>query len=158
MLDVVGPLRLRPFVLADAEAVEPWLSSPGLSLPAGQLRRDWPKHLLADARIVALIAEMRGRRVGFVRLDCGADRIAEITMVIAPECRRLGWGRALFAAALGKARTLGLRGFVAYIDHGNEPALEFFAEMGFVADGTVGDRVRMQRFVHAGEGQPPLDV
>ncbi len=158
MLDVVGPLHLRPFKLADAAAVEPWLSGPGLSLPAGRLRREWPKELLADARIHALIAESRGRRVGFVRLDCGPDRVAEITLVIAPECRRLGWGGALFAAALEHARRLSLRGFVALVDHGNLPALAFFGEQGFVADGTVGDRVRMQRFVHAGDGQPPLDI
>ncbi|MBL9079987.1 MAG: GNAT family N-acetyltransferase [Planctomycetes bacterium] len=158
MLDLVGPVTLRPFVLTDARVVEPWLRAPGLSVPAGRASREWPQRLLADARIVAGIAEVAGRRVGFVRLDVGPDHIAEITMVVAPECRRRGHGRQMFAAALREARRRGVRQLVAVVDLGNEPALEFFAEVGFEADGRVGDRLRLCRVVHAGDHQPPLDV
>jgi GNAT superfamily N-acetyltransferase len=153
-----GSLRTRPFALADAGAVEPWLASPGLSIPAGCLRREWPQRLLADGRIVALIGEAAGRQVGFVRLDCGPDHLAEVTLVIAPECRRQGWGRAMFLAGLQAARRLGLRGMIASIDPDNATALWFFAEQGFVQDGIVGGRVRMRRYVHAGEHAAPLDV
>lgn len=152
MLDL-GTLRLRPFVLADAGAVEPWLVGPGLSLPAGRARQDWPQRLLADARIRAHIAERGARQVGFVRLDCGPDRIAEVTLVVAPECRRQGLGRKMFRAALQEARRLGLWRLVAIVDAGNQPALEFFAEVGFTRDGMLGDRVRLVRIVHAG-GRP----
>ncbi len=158
MLDLAGSLQLRPFVLADAGAVEPWLDSPGLSLPGGQARREWPRHLLANARVVALVAEVRGRRVGFVRLDCGPDHLAEITLVVAPEFRRASFGAAMFRMALRQARRLGLRGFLAWIDVQNLPALSFFGDQGFVQDGMVGDRVRMRRFVHAGDHATPLDL
>lgn len=158
MLRPARSLSLRPFVLADARAVEPWLDAPGLSLPGGLLRREWPARLLADARIVARIAVANGRRVGFVRFDCGPDRIAEVTLVVAPELRRAGLGRAMFAAALQKARALGLRGLIASIDRCNGAALAFFADQGFVVDGVVGDRIRMHRFVHAGDHQRPLDI
>ena len=158
MHDTASSLRTRPFALADAGAVEPWLASPGLSIPAGCLRREWPQRLLADSRIVAMVGEAGGRRIGFVRLDCGPDRVAEVTLVIAPECRRQGWGRAMFLAGLQVARRLGLRGMIASIDRDNGSALWFFADQGFVQDGLVGDRIRMRRYVHAGEHAAPLDV
>ncbi len=155
---LAGGFSLRPFVLADAGAVEPWLDGPGLSLPPGQARRQWPHRLLADARIVALVAEAHGRRIGFVRLDCGPDRVAEVTLVVAPGCRRYGFGSAMFQAALHRARRLGLRALVACIDIANEPALSFFADQGFQRDGMVGDRIRMRRLVHVSEQAQPLDI
>jgi ribosomal protein S18 acetylase RimI-like enzyme len=158
MLDLSGPVTLRPFVLTDAATVEPWLSSPGLSRPAGRASHEWPQRLLADARIVASIAERDGRCIGFVRLDCGPDHIAEITLVVAPECRRRGHGGQMFAAALAEARRRLIRRLVAVVDVGNGPALEFFGELGFESDGPLGDRLRLSRVVHAGDHQPPLEV
>jgi GNAT superfamily N-acetyltransferase len=158
MLELAGSLSLRPFALADVGAVEPWLKGPGLSLPCGSLRHEWPQRLLADARIVAMVGEIAGRQVGFLRLDCGPDGVAEITLVVAPGRRRSGWGSAMFAAALTKARALGLRGVIACIDGQNGAALAFFAAHGFEQDGMVGDRIRMHRLVHAGGSQPPLDI
>lgn len=156
MLDFVSPLRTRPFAVADAGAVEPWLAAPGLSVPAGSLRHQWPQRLVADARIVALVGEAAGRRIGFVRLDCGPDRVGEITLVIAPEARRHGHGSALFAAALTHARRLGLHALVACVDLRNAQALAFFQELGFVRDHLAGDRLVLRRHVHADGGQPPL--
>lgn len=158
MLDLKGPVILRPFQLADARKVEPWLSSPGLSLPSGRAQHDWPTRLLADQRIVAGIAEVNGRDVGFVRLDCGPDFVAELTMVIAPDCRRCGFGRAMFEAALRQAGSRGIRQFLALVDIGNQAALQFFTSLGFENDGLIGDRVRLSRIVHAGGEQVPLYI
>jgi GNAT superfamily N-acetyltransferase len=150
-------LDVRPFRLDDAAAIEPWLTGPGLSLPGGMARRTWPQHLLANARIVARIAETRGHKVGFVRLDCGPDRVAELTLVVAPEWRRKGLGTALFQAALRQARSLGLCQLLAIIDRGNARAQEFFEHQGFTLDGLQGDRLRYVRLVHNGDPRP-LDV
>ncbi|MCA8977103.1 MAG: GNAT family N-acetyltransferase [Planctomycetes bacterium] len=158
MTQLAHNLSLRPFRLTDADAIEPWLSAPGLSLPGGAARRDWPLRILADQRIVLKVAETRGCRVGLVRLDCGPDRIAEITLVVAPESRRCGHGRAMLEAAVVHARSLGLRLLCASIDLGNVTACEFFQDMGFVNDGLVGSRLRLVRPVHAGLGQPPLVI
>lgn len=158
MPSVRRPLRLRPFALADASTIESWLDAPGLSVPAGELRRQWPSRLLADGRIQASIAEAGGCRVGFVRLDCGPDHVAEVTLVVAPGVRRSGCGSAMFAAALHQARRLGVRMLIASIDPSNHPAIAFFAAQGFVADGVVGDRLRMRRLVHAGIDATPLDL
>ncbi len=149
-------LRVRPFRLADAEVIAPWLSGPGLSVPRAGSR--WPERLLQDARIVALVATSGRRRVGFVRLDCGPDGIAEITLVVAPDQRRQGRGRGMFAAALERARRVGMRRIVAWVALGNDAALSFFAEVGFESRGVHGDRLRMERLVHAGGHLPPLDV
>lgn len=158
MTHLADSMSLRPFRLADAVAIEPWLAGPGLSLPGGAARRDWPERLLADHRILVQIAEQGGRQIGLVRLDCGPDRVAEVTLVVAPECRRRGHGRAIMQAAIVQARGIGLRQLVASVDLGNTTALEFFQDIGFVPDGRNGNRLRLVRDVHAGTGRPPLVV
>lgn len=158
MFDPVTLVTLRPFALSDVSTVEPWLCAPGLSLPAGRASREWPQRLLADRRIIAEIAEAAGQRIGFVRLDCGPDLVAELTLVVAPEHRRRGLGSRMFEAALRLARQRHLRRLVALVDPTNDPALAFFAEVGFEPDGLVGDRVRLARMVHAGDHEQPLDV
>lgn len=149
---------MRPFRLADAGTVEPWLTGPGLSLPSGALRHEWPHRLLADARILMQVAEVEERQVGLVRLDVGPDRVAELTMVVDPGCRRMGLGRRMFLLALDQARSIGLRSLTALVDLDNSVALAFFHDQGFVQEGLVGDRVRLCRIVHAGDHQRPLDI
>ncbi|HEB53156.1 MAG TPA: GNAT family N-acetyltransferase [bacterium] len=156
MSDLVDPLQLRPFELADADTVAPWLDGPGLSRPRGSSA--WPERLIRDQRIVAMIGHAGGLRLGLVRLDCGPDGVADLTLVVAPEHRRRGCGRQMFAQALQRAREVGMRRLVAYVDLTNEAAISFFEQVGFVADGLSGDRIRMERLVHAGGHQPPLDV
>ena len=110
-------------------------------------------------RIVALVACSSGERMGLIRLDCGPDGVADVTMVVAPEHRRRGIGRNMFGEALLRARTLGMRRLVAYIDLENDPACAFFASVGFEDCGVSGDRIRMERVVHTGgPGAAPLDV
>ena len=96
--------------------------------------------------------------MGLVRLDCGPDGVAEITLVVAAELRRSGRGSELFEVALLKAREVGMHRLVAYIDLSNAPALGFFAEQGFVSQDVVSNRIRMDRIVHASGALPPLDV
>lgn len=151
------PVRVRPFRLDDAGTVEPWLQGPGLSLPGGRARATWPVRLLADARIVARVAEAAGRRLGFFRLDCAPDRVAEITLVVAPECRRKGFGRRLLAAALATARRAGIGRVVALVDADNHAALAFFEANGFGGEGMVATRHRLVRWLH-GCSALPLDI
>ena len=80
-----SPLELRPFESADAEQVAPWLDGPGLSVPPGQA---WVDRLVADRRIVALVAHRGGDNVGLVRLDCAPDGVAELTIVVDAGRRR----------------------------------------------------------------------
>jgi len=158
MPDTTDPLELRPFRLSDADVVAPWLVGPGLSLPQGSNRAQWPERLLRDQRIVAMVAQEHGEAVGLVRLDCGPDGVADITLVVAPDRRRRGQGRRMFAIALQRAREVGMRRLVAYVDLANEPAKQFFCDVGFESSGISGSRIRLDRLVHAGGTLPPLDV
>ncbi|MEC8653182.1 MAG: GNAT family N-acetyltransferase [Planctomycetota bacterium] len=153
----VTSLELRPFALGDAEIVAPWLSGPGLSLPPGNA--PWPERLIDDQRIVALVACSAGEQIGLLRLDCGPDGVADVTLVVAPERRRQGVGRNMFGQALLRARAVGMRRLVAYIDLENDPACAFFESVGFEDCGVSGGRIRMERVVHTGgPGAKPLDV
>ena len=50
-------------------------------------------------------------------------------------------------------------GKIVRLDDTGTPAKDNpFADQGFVQDGLVGDRIRMRRYVHAGEHAVPLDV
>jgi ribosomal protein S18 acetylase RimI-like enzyme len=110
--------------------------------------------LLADARIVARIAEAAGSRLGFFRLDCAPDRVAEITLVVAPEFRRCGLGRRLLLAALRTAQHAGIGQVVALVDADNRRALAFFDAGGFSAEGMVGTRHRLVKWLHGRAGRP----
>lgn len=152
------PLHVRAFRLADAPAIQGWFVAPGLSLPPGPAAANWPQRLVSDHRIVARIAELDGRQVGFVRLDCGPDRVADLTLVVAPGLRRRGLGRLLFQAALQQARQLGLRRLVASVDRDNGVALDFFADQGFEVESGAGGRILMVRLVHRSGAVEPLEI
>jgi len=64
----------------------------------------------------------------------------------------------MFAIALQRAREVGMRRLVAYVDLANEPAKQFFCDVGFESSGISGSRIRLDRLVHAGGTLPPLDV
>ena len=82
MSNLSDPLQMRPFELADAAFVTPWLGESGLSAPPKNSA--WPERLLRDDRILAMVAHASGVPAGGVRLDGGPDGIAEITIVVAP--------------------------------------------------------------------------
>lgn len=127
---------LRPFDLRDAAAVASWLDGPGLGVPSGPVASRWAQHLVADPRLRAWIAHRDGIRLGFVRLDIGPDRIAELTLAVATGHRRVGIGRVVLQLVLEEAHRLRVRRVQAVVDPGNAAALQFFADAGF--DEVVG--------------------
>lgn len=151
-------LRIRPFGLADAPAVEPWLAAPGLQVPPGPRGRGWAARVVAAANSAAIVAEIDGRPVGFLRLSIGPDDVGELTLAVAPAARRRGVGSRLLAAALDKARGRGLRALDAAVDAANTPALAFFAAHGFEAQRSVGGHDLLRRLVHDAADAEPLDI
>ena len=91
MSQPTATFQLRPFALSDADSVAPWLTGPGLSLPLGSTA--WPERILRDQRILALVGWAGDERLGLLRLDCGPDGVADVTIVVSPEHRRSGFGR-----------------------------------------------------------------
>lgn len=124
-------IRLRPFVLADAAMVASCLDGPGLGVPVGAVGARWAERLVGDPRVHAWVAQRDGRDVGFVRLDVGPDRIAELTLAIAAGSRRCRIGTKVLDLVLLQARRLRIRRVQAVVDPANVPALAFFAENGF---------------------------
>lgn len=138
-------IRLRPFGLADATTVAPWLDGPGIGLPRGRARSCWAERLIADPKVCAWVALRGGDRVAFVRLDIGPDRIAELTIAVASQRRRSGVGSAVLRQVLRQASSLRIRRVQAVVDPANGPALRFFGENAFdEVDSAGGGRM----FVH----------
>lgn len=151
-------LRIRPFGLADAPAIEPWLDAPGLQVPPGARGRGWAARVLAAANSAALVAEADGRPLGFLRLVVGPDDIGELTVAVAPAARRRGVGGRLLQAALERAQDRGLRALDAAVDVNNAPALAFFAAYGFEPQRSVGGHALLRRLVHDAADAEPLDI
>lgn len=151
-------LHIRPFALADAAAVEPWLAAPGLFVPPGAGGGVWAARLLAAPGVEALVAASPQRPVGFARLAQSPDGVAELTLAVAPAARRAGVGSALLAAALARARQCGAHAVDAAIDVANGPALAFFVGHGFERERRVGDHLVLRRLLHAVDGARPLDI
>ncbi|HLQ38860.1 MAG TPA: GNAT family N-acetyltransferase [Planctomycetota bacterium] len=151
-------LQLRPFELEEAGVVAPWFVAPGLAVPPGAAGRTWAARMLADPRIVARTARADEQRVGFVRLDIGPDRIAELTLVVAPELRRQGLGRSILAAITLEARSRSVRRLRAAVDPANRGALGFFLANGFRRRGQSGGTLHLERSLRLAGSQEPLEI
>jgi L-amino acid N-acyltransferase YncA len=103
--------------------------------------------MLVDPRVSAWVG-VADRPIGFGRLDIGPDRIAEVTLAVAPDQRRSGSGRALLRHLVEQCRTLRVRRLHAMVDRLNPAGLDFFRDCGFEEDGHLGGAVRMVRWVH----------
>lgn len=144
----VQQLRLRPFRLADATTVVPWLDGPGIGLPPGTAGDRWAELLLANPRVRAWIACEGEAQVGFVRLDTGPDRVAELTLAVAPQWRRRGMARRILDLVVRASRAGRLRRLYAVVDPGNAAALAFFRESAFEDCGVCAGSVRFVRWIH----------
>ena len=141
-------VSLRPFRLEDAATVAPWLVGPGLGLPPGALKKQWAQRMVADARVDAWVVFVRAEPVAFVRLDVGPDRVAELTLAVAPRWQRRGIGTATLQHVMAQARKRHIRRLHAVVDLANAPALAFFGRSGFEDAARTGETIRFVRWLH----------
>ena len=131
-------------------------------VPPGTKSGSWARRITEDPRILVRVANFAGRpleAVGFFRLDLAPDRVAELTMIVSPEHRRKGLGRALLAEALVEARRLSLRRILAMVVEDNRAGFGFFLERGFEETGIHLPGFRqLARVVHGADCQPPLEI
>lgn len=159
MSQVTEPLAFRPFKTADAPLLGAWLAAVGLGVPPGVKVVSWADRLIQDPNISCWVAERGRHAAGFFRLDSGPDQQAELTLIVAPGCRRAGIGRRILEEALSQARARGLRKILAVVTHSNEDALAFFQDAGFDRSEVHSTQhVHLHRLVHRGERQPPLEI
>jgi L-amino acid N-acyltransferase YncA len=86
-----------------------------------------------------------GRVVGYVaviRLTGWSDHVGEVRLVVDPEARGQGLGRALARWALLQALELGLRKLYVEVVADQEGAVAMFQSLGFQAEGLLRDHVR----------------
>ncbi len=155
-----GPKKLefRPFRETDSALLGAWLTACGLGVPPGVDDHTWARRVIKDPNIMCWAATQSGRTVGFVRLDMGPDRSAELTLIVHPERRRSGLGMALLDQALRRARAHGLSRLLAVVETTNEAAESFFLQAGFEAASAGNGFVRLSRLVHRADKQPPLEI
>ncbi len=123
---------------ADAPAVAALLIEfNGEGLPAEALARRMEE---VQGLETAFLGEWDGEAAGLLVLRIaptlsGAEPWAEITeMVVRPQFRRRGIGRALVEAALDCGRQRGCREFHLLVDPSNLAGQAFYTELGFQAD------------------------
>lgn len=109
-------------------------------MPDEAAQRRGLEMILGDPKAgVLLVAEDDGRMVGMVGLLYTAStalggRVALLEdMVVAPEARNAGVGRALLEAAIARASSAGCRRITLLTDGGNADAQRFYERAGFSA-------------------------
>jgi RimJ/RimL family protein N-acetyltransferase len=142
-------LIVRPAAPADASALvalardvgsesEGWLISDREWRSVGEERR-YLRALRRYPHGAVFVAEVPGGIVG--RLSVARDahpaswHVADLGLMVAESHRRLGIGRALLDAAVGWARSAGVRKLELHVFPHNGPAIALYESFGFVREG-----------------------
>jgi L-amino acid N-acyltransferase YncA len=125
-------------------------------VPEGE-RAFFKEQVLDCPTVERWLADARGRRglavaedgavagyVAVVPLPGWSDHVGEVRLVIDPERRGRGLGRALARWALAQALDCGLRKLYVEVVAEQEGAVAMFCALGFQAEGLLRDHVRDQ--------------
>lgn len=125
-------LELRPTTSADLYAVSRLEQSAEVSRHLGTTGIAWHREVLADPTSHHLVVTHDGRVAGFVVLAPGPRRSLELRrIVVRPELKGRGVGRALLRVILAHARERGQRRIVLDVARGNSRARKFYVANGF---------------------------
>jgi L-phenylalanine/L-methionine N-acetyltransferase len=141
--------------LADEIGAEPegWLIAERAWRSVGEERR-YLRTIARYPHAAVFVAESDGRVVG--RLSLARDphpasaHVADLGLMVAPEHRRQGIGRALMDTAFEWARASGVRKLELHVFPHNTPALALYDRLGFEREGV--------RKGHYARGQQELDA
>ncbi|MCA3262810.1 MAG: UDP-2,4-diacetamido-2,4,6-trideoxy-beta-L-altropyranose hydrolase [Telmatospirillum sp.] len=129
-------LRLRFARPTEVELLYAWQSDPATRrfsrakhCPTPSEHRAWVQRYFADSTRGLLIAEADGKAVGSLRLDRLADGTgAEVSIVVAPECRGTGLGQRMLRLLLDVGLDFPV---VGHIEPENAPSRAIFLKAGF---------------------------
>ncbi|MFN8079642.1 MAG: GNAT family N-acetyltransferase [Kineosporiaceae bacterium] len=125
-------LELRPTTSADLYAVSRLEQPTEVSRHLATTGIAWHREVLADPANHHLLVLHDGRVAGFAVLVAGPRRSLELRrIVVRPELKGRGVGRALLRVTLAHARERGLRRIVLDVANGNARARKFYAANGF---------------------------
>lgn len=96
------------------------------------------EQMLTDRAIVAHVAEMRGRPVGFILSRKAADEAEILTIAVAETMRRAGLGQRLLEANLDVLVRERISALFLEVEAGNTAALALYRAFGF-------DRIGMRK-------------
>jgi RimJ/RimL family protein N-acetyltransferase len=159
----VGEVVLRPAVPGDRDRLLAWRNDSLTrqfsfsTAPVSEATHDrWLEQSLSRPDRRLMIAEQAGTPVGQLRLDRPADgqRLAEVSITIAPECRGCGLGSRVLLAADAVAREWGVERLVARVKRLNDRSRRIFETAGYVGNGEGEDLV-LQRRLSRGTPAPP---
>lgn len=125
--------RLRPATLSDAPFLFRLRTDTATQMGSYHPAPDYLHHLawldgsLRNGRRVLLIAEVAGHAVATIRLDQRGPGVAEISLTVAPEARRQGYGLATLAAV----ETWGVPCLLASIKPDNLASIALFTRAGY---------------------------
>ena len=143
-------MEIRRLESADRELLARFLER----VPEGD--RTFFKEDVADPEVLAAwvrpgpartIAVEDGRVVGWlsvVRLHGWSDHVGEIRLIVDPDARGRGIGRALARRAVVEALDLGVEKLVVEVIAGQEPTIAMFRSLGFDPEALLTDHVRDQ--------------
>ncbi len=151
---VVPMPRMRPATAEDAEEIVHLLADVAME---GMIGLD-PTTLCVDDEVArlqaldaekacALVIELAGRVQGFAVSVRGVEpaiaHTAVISVAVARDCRRRGFGRLLLAGVRAWADTAGVRKLVAGVCDKNRAALALFHRADFTVEGIRRAQVRV---------------
>ncbi len=145
----VRAIALRRATTDDANLLLAWRNDPETrqgSLNADEMSVEQQRAVLTRALEGGdrglYIAEDGGRKIGAVRLDPAGNASLEVSMTVAPDERKKGYGTAMLCAADAEARRLGAVRVIAYVradNVGGRKAMEHAGYHSFV-ECTRGDQ------------------
>ena len=141
-------MEIRQLELRDHDAVERFVAR----IPEGD--RTFFKEDVADRKVVAAWTELGATRS--VAVDDGAvvgdvalnplpgwsSHVGEVRVIVDPDHRHRGIGRALARYAVLEALTLGLRKMVVEVVADQEATIAMFRSLGFEPEALLTDHVR----------------
>jgi UDP-2,4-diacetamido-2,4,6-trideoxy-beta-L-altropyranose hydrolase len=137
-------IKLRPARESDCQLLFSWATDAAArnaSFHSAPIlwddHRKWFAHKIQDQQSVIYIAESgSGDPIGQVRFQLDGEQ-ATLSVVVAPDFRRAGWGRELIALSIRKlARTHLTQRVKAFVKPENQASIRLFESAGFRRSGT----------------------
>ena len=129
-------LHIRPFSLADSEAVIAIWQACKLTVPWNDPHKDIARKMQVNPELF-LVAEWNGRIAGTVMGGYEGHRGWINYLAVAPDCQKQGVGRALMAAAEAKLMALGCPKINLQVRKSNTAVIQFYGHLGYHIDDVI---------------------